>query len=160
MLRIGASSGAHDLRTIAGIPSGPLNFEVSSWRRVWRTLRVEHLMGDIVNFEGGKWCGWSPWSFRLELEATTDAKRLALDEGLVEIESELPFSGGKDDWQKFWETTLAIDQKEREPAWQEAIFLLMRWTKDDLAFLMALEQVLPDWMKEVLSVGFEVASIP
>ena len=63
---------------------------------------------------------------------------------------ELFFSGGKDDWQKFWETTLAIDQKEREPAWQEAIFLLMHWTKDDLAFFMVLEQVLRDWMKDVL----------
>ena len=46
-------------------------------------------MGDIVNFEGGKWRRWNPWSFRLELETTTDAKSLALDEGLVEKESEL-----------------------------------------------------------------------
>ena len=84
------------------------------------------------------------------MEAKIDAKRLALDEGVVEGGSELFFSGGKDDWQKFWDTTLAIDQKEREPAWQEAILLLMRWTKDDLAFLMVLEQVLRDWMKEVL----------
>ena len=84
------------------------------------------------------------------MEAKTDAKRLALDEGVVEEESELFFSGGKDDWQKFWDTTLAIDQKEREPAWQEAISLLMPWTIDDLAFLMVLEQVLRDWMKEVL----------
>ena len=84
------------------------------------------------------------------MEANTDALRLALDKGVVEEESELFFSGGKDDWQKFWDTTLAIDQKEREPAWQEAILLLMRWTKDDLAFSMVLEQVLRDWMKEVL----------
>ena len=49
-----ASSGAQVLRTIAGIPSGPLDLEVSSWRRVWRTFRVENLMGDIVNFKGGK----------------------------------------------------------------------------------------------------------
>ena len=69
---------------------------------------------------------------------------------MVEEESEWFFCGGKDDWQKFWETTLAIDQKEQKPAWQEAILLLMRWTKDDLAFLMVLEQVLRDWMKEVL----------
>ena len=73
-------------------------------------------MGDIVNFEWGKWCGWNPWSSRLELKEMTDAKRLAFDEGMIEEESELLFSGGKDDWQKFWETTLAIDQKEREPA--------------------------------------------
>ena len=84
------------------------------------------------------------------MAAKSDAKRLDLDEGVVEEESELFFSGGKDDWQKFWETTLVIDQKEPEPAWQEAILLLMRWTKDDLAFLMVLEQVLRDWMKEVL----------
>ena len=69
---------------------------------------------------------------------------------MLEEESEMFFSGGKDDWQMFWETTLAIDQKEREPAWQEAILLLMRWTKDDLAFFMVLEQVLRDWMEEVL----------
>ena len=49
-------------------------------------------MGDIVNFEGGKRCGWNPWSSRLELEATTDAKKLPLDEGVVEEESELFFS--------------------------------------------------------------------
>ena len=61
-----------------------------------------------------------------------DAKRLALDEGMVE---ELLFSGGKDDWQNCWEKTLAIDQKEREPAWQEGILLLMRWTKVDFGFL-------------------------
>ena len=53
MLRIGASSGAQVLRTIAGIPSGPLDLEVSSWRRAWGTFHVENLMGDIVNFEGG-----------------------------------------------------------------------------------------------------------
>ena len=41
----------------------------------------------------------------MELEAKIDAKRLALDEGVVEEESELFFSGGKDDWQKFWDTT-------------------------------------------------------
>ena len=34
------------------------------------------------------------------------------------------FIGGKDDCQKFWETALAIEQKEREPAWQEAILLV------------------------------------
>ena len=67
---------------------------------------------------------------------------------MVEEESELFFSGGKDDWEKFWETTLAIDQKEREAAWQEAILLLMRWTRDDLAFLMVLEQMLHEWMKK------------
>ena len=96
MLRIGASSGAQVLRTIAGIPSGPLDLEVSSWRRVWRTFRIKNLIGYIVNLEGGKRCGWTPWSSRLELEAKTDAKRLALDEGVVEEESELFFTGGKD----------------------------------------------------------------
>ena len=89
-----------------------------------------------MDFEESKWCRWNPWSFRLELEAKTSAKRLALDEEVLEEESELFFSGGKDDWQKFWETTLAIDQKKLKPAWQEAILLLMRWKKDDLAFLM------------------------
>ena len=89
------------MRTIAGIPLGILDLEVSRWRRVWRTFRVENLMGDVVDFEWGKWCGWNPWSFMLELEAKTDVKRLALDEGMVEGESELFFSGGKDDWESF-----------------------------------------------------------
>ena len=84
------------------------------------------------------------------MEAKTNAKRLALDEGVVEEESELFFSGRKDDWQKFSETTLAIDQKEREPAWRETILLLMRWTKDDLAFFMVWEQILCAWVKEAL----------
>ena len=75
---------------------------------------------------------------------------MALDEEVVEEESELFFSQGKDDWQKFWETTLAIYQKGREPTWQEAILLLMRLTKDDLAFFMVVEQMLREWMKEDL----------
>ena len=96
MLRIaGASSGAQVSRTVAGKPSGSLDLEVSSWKRVSRTFHVENLMGDIVNFEGGKWCGWTTWSFRLELEAKADAKRLALDEGVVEEESELFLVEGK-----------------------------------------------------------------
>ena len=74
MLRIGASSGAQVLRTIAGIPSGPLDLEVSSWRRVWRTFRVESLMGDIVNFERGSsvvgTLGRSCWSWRQRLIQT------------------------------------------------------------------------------------------
>ena len=71
LLRIGASSGAQVLSTIAGIPSGVLDLEVSSWRRVWRTFCVENLMGDIVKFEGGSdevgplgRPGWT-WSQRL-----------------------------------------------------------------------------------------------
>ena len=87
----------------------------------------------------------------MELEAKTDAKRFALDEGVVEEESRVVFSGGKDDWQKFWETTLAIDQKkEREPASQEGILLLMRWINDDWAFWMVLEQMLRELMKKVV----------
>ena len=50
------------------------------------------------------------------MEVKTETKRLTLDEGVIEEESELFFSGGKDDWQKFWITALAIGQKEREPA--------------------------------------------
>ena len=41
-----------------------------------------------------------PLGRTVELEANADAKRLALDEGVVEEESELFFSGGKYDWQK------------------------------------------------------------
>ena len=36
-------------------------------------------MGDIVSFEGGNRCGWTPWSSRLELEAKNDAKGLVLE---------------------------------------------------------------------------------
>ena len=42
------SSGAQGLKTIAGIPSGPLDLEVLNWRRAFRTLRVENLTGGIV----------------------------------------------------------------------------------------------------------------
>ena len=38
LLSIGANSGAQVLRTIAGIPSGPLDLDMSSWRRVWWTF--------------------------------------------------------------------------------------------------------------------------
>ena len=96
-------------------------------------------MGDILIFEGRKWCGLTPLVVQvLELEAMTDTKRLALDEGVAEEEPE------------FRETTLATYQKKREPVCQEAILLLMRWTKDDLAVFMVLEQVLRDRIKEVL----------
>ena len=83
------------------------------------------------------------------MEAKADAKRLAFYEGLVEEESELFCCGGKDDWQKFWQTTLAIDQKEREQAWQEAVLLWMYWTKDDLGFLIVSEQVLLELRNEI-----------
>ena len=138
------------MRTIAGIPSGPLELEVSSWRRVWRTFRVENLMGGIVNLKGEKVTRLDPLDVQVGYKAKNDAKRLALDKGVIEEESELFFSGGKDDCQKFWEKTWAIDQKEREPVWLEAILLLMLWAEDNLAFLMVLERVLLEWMKEVL----------
>ena len=51
-------------------------------------------------------------------------KKLALDKGVVEEGSELFLSGGKGDWQKFWETNLAIDQKEREPALARSDFVV------------------------------------
>ena len=38
--------------------------------------------------------------------------------GLTSDRPNADTSKGEDDWQKFWETTLAIDQKEREPAGQ------------------------------------------
>ena len=90
--------------------------------------------------------------FRLDLEARTAAKRLALDEGVVEEKSELLFSGGKDDWQRIWETTLAIDQKEQETACQEAILLLTPWTKDDLAFFV-MPRSIASVMKEAKEEG-------
>ena len=55
------------------------------------------------------------WSSRLELEAKVDVKRLALEEGVDEDEPEFFFGDGKEEWQKFCETTLAKDQKERDP---------------------------------------------
>ena len=50
----------------------------------------------------------------MELEAKVDARMLALEEGVHEDEPELLFSGGKEEWQKFCETTLARDKKERD----------------------------------------------
>ena len=47
------SSGAQDFRTIAGIPSGPFDLEVLSWRRAFRTLRVENLIEGIVMVNEG-----------------------------------------------------------------------------------------------------------
>jgi len=49
----------------------------------------------------------------LELEAKVDAKRLVLEEGVHGGEPELFFRGGKEEWQKFCETTLAKDQKDK-----------------------------------------------
>ena len=70
------------MRNIAGIPSGPLELEVSSWRRVWRTFCVENLMGDIVNF--GREVVWlEPLVVQVRLGGKDWCKRLALDEGVV-----------------------------------------------------------------------------
>ena len=66
-------------------------------------------------------------------------KKLAFEEGVQEDEPEFFFRGGKEEWQKFCETTLAKDRKEREPVWQEAILLLILLTKEVLALLMVLE---------------------
>ena len=68
----------------------------------------------------------------MELEAKVDAKRLALEEGVYEDEPELFLRGGKEEWQKFCETTLAKGQKEQDPMRHEAILLLMHLTKEDL----------------------------
>ena len=47
------SSGAQDFSTIAGIPSGPLDLEVLSCRRVIQTLRIENLIGGIEIMDVG-----------------------------------------------------------------------------------------------------------
>ena len=78
------------------------------------------------------------------MEAITDAKRLALDEGVVDKESELFFSGGKDDWHS------GHRPKGARASLVGSDFAVERCTKDDLAFLMVLEQILHEWMKEVL----------
>ena len=62
----------------------------------------------------------------IRIGSKVDAKRLALEEGVQEDDPELFFRGGKEASQKFCETTLAKDQKERDPVRHEAILLLMR----------------------------------
>ena len=42
------------------------------------------------------------------------------------------FRGGKEEEEKFCEITLAKDQKDRDPVWQEAILWLIRLTKEVL----------------------------
>jgi len=51
---------------------------------------------------------------KIGLEAKVYATRLSLDEEVHEDEPELFFRGGNEEWQKFCETTLAKDQKERD----------------------------------------------
>ena len=83
----------------------------------------------------------------LDLEAKTQKSWHWMKECLKKSQF---FSGGKDDWQKFRNIILAMDQTERDPAWQEAILLLMHWPEYVLAIFMVLEQLLREWMKEVL----------
>ena len=109
------SSGAQDFRTIAGIPSGPLDLEVLSGTRAFRALLVENLIGDIARVDVGWRGSWGSWSSRLGLEAKADTKRLVFVEGAHEDEPELFFRGGKEEWQKFCEKTLARDHKGRDP---------------------------------------------
>ena len=102
------------------------------------TLRLEILVGDIVMLDVGKRGGWDPCWSTFELKAN-DSKRLALEEGVHEDEPELCLRGGKVEQQKLYEATLAKDQKEWEPVWQEAILLLMWFKKEVLALRMILE---------------------
>ena len=69
----------------------------------------------------------------MKWEAKVDAKRLALKEVVHEDEPELFFRGGKEEWQKCCETTLAKDQKAQDPVGHEAILLLTHLTNEDLA---------------------------
>ena len=41
------------LRTIAGIPAGPVDLEVIRRRRALRSLQVENFIGDIDRVKGG-----------------------------------------------------------------------------------------------------------
>ena len=75
-------------------------------------------------------------SSTLELEATVDAKRLALEERVHEDEPDMFFRGEKE---KLYETILANHQKEQDPVRHEAILLLIRLTKEVLAVLMVLK---------------------
>ena len=76
-------------------------------------MLVENLIGEIC--DGG--CGVERILEILviksgSLDAKVDAKRLALEEGVHEDETELCLRGEKEEWQKFCETTFAKDQKE------------------------------------------------
>ena len=89
----------------------------------------------------------------MELEAKIDAKRLALDEAVHEEEPELFLRGGKEEQQKFCETALAKDQKERDTVWQEAILWLIQLTKEVLALLLGFEHRLRACTNKALDCG-------
>ena len=67
------------------------------------------------------------------MEAKVDAKRLALEEGVHEDEPELFLEVEKKNGKSFVRQLWPKDQKERDPVRHEAILLLMRLTKEDLA---------------------------
>ena len=87
------------------------------------------------------------------MEAKIDAKSLALDEGVHEEEPEWCLRGGKEEQQKFCETTLAKDQKERDPIRQEAILWLIRLTKEVLVLLIVFEHRLRACTNKAMDCG-------
>ena len=108
----GANSDAHSLRTLAGMPSGPLALLTSSFERTRWTLREEIIglgIGLERTREGG---GIAAESSKVELEENKEPKRLAFSVGVLAIELSVRKRGGKEDLQKLLEIFLARDQKD------------------------------------------------
>ena len=114
--RIGESSGAHIFNTTAGMPSGPLDFEVSRLLMILRIRFTEMKRGDNVDgvLEGNVGSGRLPSSSE-EFLAHSRHRSSALSAEDTAIVSELRLNDGSDDL-LLLRTLLQILQKALEPS--------------------------------------------
>jgi hypothetical protein len=130
---MGASSGAHFFKTIAGILSSPYALFVFRVKRIFLVKPVLNTMSGILWGVGategsGKLAG----GLRVEFVANCLANSSALPKE-VEIISLLEFKGGKELLQKFWLIFLARVQKDLLPFGQERTLSFIRVLKTCLA---------------------------
>ena len=138
---MGASSGAHSLSKIGGIPSGPGGLEVSSRSRAWRTFLVVKEGGASIEEEQGNE-GTEEGGIIVELDAKQSAKISAFSGAEQDRLPDRFIIGGNEVEQKLRPTALARLQNERLPVGVLDNLSALRRTKLSFALSMVLVQAL------------------
>src|SRR3978361_1380248 len=131
--RIGVSSGAHFLRTIAGTPSGPPALLQSSLVRIRLMVRWRKVISGIDVLVFGTDGGAFPCKCKVELAANSRANISAFSLAVTAVVPSSAVRGGKDVVLKFLPTAFANDQKDFDPVGQMMSLSLIRWSYASLA---------------------------
>src|SRR3978361_603732 len=134
--RIGVSSGAHFLRTIAGTPSGPTALLQSSLVRIRLMVRWRKVISGIDVLVFGTDGGAFPCESKVELAANSRANISAFSLAVTAVAPSSAVRGGKDVVLKFLPTAFANDQKDFDPVGQLMSLSLIRWSYASLALLI------------------------